>query len=388
MLYAGYLVVLLALSVYSYSQIDLNLTLSSNPIYQSIQHELILLGYYNRPLSTVILTVLLIFLYLIYLKILLLVKDKKLTVQNLTRLVLITVVILFFSYSALSHDLFNYMFDARIVTLYHQNPYTHAALDYPSDLWTRFMHWTHRTYPYGPLWLFLTLPFSFLGFGKFVVTLINFKLMFTAFYLGNVYLIYRILRKTDSKWALEGAALYAFNPVVLMESLVSPHNETAMLFFLLLAIYFLFAESSKAKGIFYLLLSGGIKFATLILLPLFFLIRKNKNPGRQTIWLLSFLALVMITLVGEIMYREPYAWYFIPAIGLGALLARYKKINILISGVSLAAFLRYLPFLYAGDYSKPVENARDLLFISVILLTFAFIGFQTVLKKVTFRKSL
>jgi len=64
---------------------------------------------------------------------------------------------LLFSYPFLSHDLFNYLFDAKIVTFYHQNPYILKALDFPSDPWLRFMHWTHRTYPYGPSFLFLTL---------------------------------------------------------------------------------------------------------------------------------------------------------------------------------------------------------------------------------------
>lgn len=366
MLYIVYLLVLFLLTVYSYSQIDLNLTLSGNKFYQFIQSQLIFLGYYNRPLSAIILVVILILLYVTYLRILFLVKWKKLSVQNIKWLVIITCAVLFFAYSAFSHDLFNYMFDARIVTTYNLNPYLYSALDFPGDLWTRFMHWTHRTYPYGPVWLVLTLPFSFLGFGKFVLTLFNFKLMFTIFHLGNVYLIYKILAKINPKEALLGTAVYAFNPVILIESLVSPHNEVMMLFFFLLAIQQIFAQKSKLLGIISLLLSGGIKFATLILLPL---IPFVKNVKKSSVWFMTFLVLISLTLVAEIIYREPYSWYFIPVIGLGALLIKYSSINILISGISLASFLRYLPFLYMGDYGKQAKSLQDLLFISVIALT-------------------
>jgi len=146
-----YSLLLLFLIIYSYSQIDLNLTLSSNQLYQSIQQQLIYLGYFNRPLSTVVFTILLFLLFTFYFFILYLVNKKKVTLQKILLLVVLTCVILLFSYPAFSHDIFNYMFDARIVTKYYQNPYFHSALDFPNDLWTRFMHWTHRTYPYGPI---------------------------------------------------------------------------------------------------------------------------------------------------------------------------------------------------------------------------------------------
>jgi len=267
------------------------------------------------------------------------------------------------------------MFDARIVTTYAQNPYVHSALDFPGDLWTRFMHWTHRTYPYGPIWLLLTLPFSILGFGKFTLTFFAFKLMFTIFHLGNIYLIYKILKKTVPKSSSAGTAVYAFNPVVLIESLVSPHNEVVMLFFLLWAIYFVICENDKSAAIFNLLLSAGIKFITIILLPLFLL--KNFTK-RFHLFLVLDLIFLILPLVLQIIYREPYPWYFIPLIGLGALLIQYPSINILIAGISFSAIFRYLPFLYLGEYNQVTTNTQDIIFVISIGLTvvLAFLSFR------------
>lgn len=376
MFYIIYSIILLFFAIYSYSQIDLNLTLSSNQIYQNFQQQLIQLGYFNRPFSTAILILLLISLYITYLLILFLAKKNKLTVKNIAFLTGLTVIILFFAYSAFSHDIFNYMFDARIVTTYGENPYIHSALDYPNDLWTRFMHWTHRTYPYGPVWLILTLPFSYLGFGKFVLTLFNFKLLFTLSHVGNVFLIYKILNKMDSKLSLLGTAVYAFNPVVLIESLVSPHNEVMMLFFLLFSIYLMFVKNNKIMAFLNLLLSGGIKFVTLIVLIIIPL---------KKIKIIHFLILSLFFLTGalviEIIYREPYSWYFIPVLGISALLVKHKSTNILTSGASLAAMLRYLPFIYTGEYSKSLRDTQDIIFFIMIGVTLLVAILQQFMRK-------
>ena len=49
-----YLLALLALGAYSFSQIDLNLTLFQFQPYLDFQYWLTQLGYFNRPLSTAI----------------------------------------------------------------------------------------------------------------------------------------------------------------------------------------------------------------------------------------------------------------------------------------------------------------------------------------------
>jgi len=76
-----------------------------------------------------------------------------------------------------------------------------------------------------------------LGFGKFLPTLGLFKALFLGFHLGNCWLIYRIFQApAQKKFAL---ALYGLNPMIITESLVSPHNEVMMLFFVLLGYFFL-----------------------------------------------------------------------------------------------------------------------------------------------------
>jgi len=377
-----YIFILVSLTIYSYSQIDLNLTLSSNSLYQLFQNQMIQLGYFNRPLSTAIFLIILFLLFTIYYLLLKLVEQKKLSLAGSLWLIIASSIIIFFAYPAFSHDFFNYMFDARIVTKYHANPYLFKALDFPDDLWIRFMHWTHRTYPYGPIWLLLTIPFSFLGFGKFVLTLLNFKLMFLLFHFCNIYLIYKILKKISPKNAIIGMAFYAFNPLIQIESIVSPHNEVVMLTFLLLGIYLFFIQQRKTFAILSLLFSVGIKFVTLILLPFFVL-----YPKKKINWLLKSILFMLIgALFVEIIYREPYPWYFILPIGVGALLVENYIIRIVAVLTSLGVLLRYAPYLYQGNYNSEAVTFQNWIFYSFLFLILMFVIFNLAKKLIRIKE--
>lgn len=374
-LFIFYSITLFLLAIYSYSQIDLNLTLSSFSLYQAFQQKLIQLGYFNRPLSALVYLILIFLLFILYLLSLYLAKKSKLTSKDLLVLILLTTGILFLSYPAFSHDLFNYMFDARIVTKYHLNPYFYKALNFPGDLWIRFMHWTHRTYPYGPFWILITLPFSFFGFGKFVLTLFNFKLMFAAFHLGNIYFIWKIVNKNNKGKAVLATIFYALNPLILIESQVSPHNEVMMLFFLLLTIYLLYIKQRFISAIVSLVVSSGIKFASVIVFPVVIYVayRKRKIDTGTIIYLILFV--LIIPLVVQINLREPFPWYFIPAIGIVSLNLT-TNLAILLTGISLAALLRYAPFLFEGSYPNWVSNLQNWLFVIPLAISIGVIGIR------------
>src|SRR6185369_13728901 len=143
---------------------------------------------------------------------------KKMKSKNILFLILITAGILIFSYNAFSYDLFNYIFYAKIITHYHQNPYLHKALDFPGDPMLAFMQWTHRTYPYGPLWLGLTIPISFAGLNFFPLTFFLFKSLAAVYYLGSSFLIWKISKKILPEYQYFNLVLFALNPLVIIES--------------------------------------------------------------------------------------------------------------------------------------------------------------------------
>src|SRR5476651_611256 len=159
----SYLIALIGLFLYSYTQIDLSLTFSRITFLRKLVSSFQYIGYFQRPISMYLYLTILVVFHGFYIFLLLQSRKKKLDRGKIWFLIIVSTVVLAFAYNAFSYDIFNYIFDAKIITHYHQNPYIHKALDYPGDPMLSFMQWTHRVYPYGPLWLVLTAPLSFIG---------------------------------------------------------------------------------------------------------------------------------------------------------------------------------------------------------------------------------
>lgn len=352
----GYLLVAFLVFIYSYSQIDLNLTLSGNIIYQSFQQNLIQLGYFQRPLSAKIYFLLCVFMFAFYLLIVKLAKIEAISLKQIKFLIIIIALILLFSYPAFSYDIFNYIFDARIVVLHHANPWITKPNDFPLDPWLRFMHWTHRTYPYGPFWLIASIIPYILGFGKFVITLINFKILGFISYLISCLMIFKI---TKDKASL---SLFAFNPLVLWESIISSHLDAFMIALGLAAI-FLLQNKKKSLGTVFLILSAGVKYATLGLIPLYL-----KKFSEQKKIILSCIMLSLAIIV-QIFMRELLPWYFLTLIPIFIWQGSRFLINLVI-GVGLGGVLYYLPYIYFGVWvnDQKVIVSRLLLFFIPVLI--------------------
>ena len=346
--------------IYSYTQIDLNLTLSANTTYQALQKILIDVGYYQRYLSGVIFLSLLILTFVWYIFLLRFVEQKRLTQKQIWICVIITA-FLIFAYPAFSHDIFNYMFDARIVTKYHLDPHFFKALDFANDPWVRFMHWTHRYFPYGQGWLLISLVPSLLGMGKFILTLLLFKGMFLGFHLLNSFLITKIAQKTFPQRTNFALAFYGLNPLILIEGLISPHNEVMMLSLVLMSILFL-VKSESTRAIVSLIASISIKFVSVILLPLIFW--KKKVEQSFFIWGVYLWLGILIPIV---LQREFYSWYIIPVIGVAALTNDVTRT--LVIGISLGTLARYAPFIFWGNYSNQTSFYQNIFFGTAMFLS-------------------
>ena len=79
----GWIVSILLLFLYSFTQIDLGLTLTRLSWWQTIQRNFQLIGYFNRPLSTGFYLGILLLLFVFYVLLLWLAKKDKLLPKNL-----------------------------------------------------------------------------------------------------------------------------------------------------------------------------------------------------------------------------------------------------------------------------------------------------------------
>ncbi len=350
------------LSVFSFTQVDLSLTLTSEGTIPQIQRSLQYIGYFMRPISAGIFISILLLLFITYIFSIWATVKEKISRKSLYIVVTTAAFVLSFSYSALSYDIYNYIFDAKIVTIYNENPYEKKALDYPEDPMLSFMHWTHRTYPYGPTWLVATVPLSYAGMGNFIPTFFLFRLFSAIVFIGLAYVIEQIAIYSKRKKPLFYLAIFALNPLVLTELLLSSHNDNLMLFFGAASLLMYLERKYILSGV-AVLISIGVKFATLVALPAFVLykliVRKKENYDLLFTILTIFLMMATIAATVRTNFQSWYLLYpLLPAIFLS------RRIIVLVPIVllSLFALLEYTPYLYTGNWDPPIP-----LFLTIIM---------------------
>lgn len=357
-LVALYALSLVLLFLYSFTQVDLGLTLTRLSIWQGIQTTFQHIGYFDRPLSTYFYSGILVLLSIFYFLFLWLVHVQKINKRQMWILVFLCAFVLALSYNAFSYDLFNYVFDAKIVTHYGQNPFEHKALDFPGDPMLSFMHWTHRVYPYGWSWLIVTVPLSYIGMQLLLPTLILFKLLMTACYIGTSFFIYKISEKLFPKYAIFNTLFFALNPFVLIESLVSAHNEIVMMFFAMWALY-LFVQKKYVFSIIVLIFSIGVKFATAFVLPVLAIVFAFQFAKKKIDWEKAFVALAIVMIVAVVLasLRTNFQpWYLLYVLPFAALVAWKPYILVPSITISIGALLQYIPFLYSGNWDAPIPT--------------------------------
>lgn len=364
LLFPAWVALSLFLLLYSYTQVSLSLALTRVPFLYEIERTFQYIGYFNRPLSTVLYILLILLFYVLFLNTLRLIAQKQFSTRQLFVIISAVSLILLFAYNAFSFDLFNYIFDAKILTHYHQNPYLHKALDFPDDPMLSFMQWTHRTYPYGPVWLVLTLPFSYLGGNIFIVTFFLFKFLAVGMYGATAYVLYRILQIKNKSKALFVTAFFALNPFVLIEFVVSSHNDMAMMFLAVLGIY-LFVKNRYGLSVLFVTLSILTKYATAFLIPMFLVLMVVKRFSWEWISVIGVVAMSAAVIAASINSGNFQPWYMIYVL-IPACFIAYKK-YVLIPAVVLSVFgsLYYVPFLRIGNWEKPIPQ---------LLLTWMMIG--------------
>lgn len=376
-LLGGYLLVVVSLFFYSFTQVDLGLTLSEWSVWLEFQKFFQQIGFFQRTFSTAWYVVTSVFLSIFYVIFLSLANKEKLSQKQVWTIILAASTILLFSYNAFSYDLFNYIFDAKIVTHYGQNPYEHKALDYPGDPMLGFMHWTHRTYPYGPVWLLVSIPLSFLGFGFLLITIMLFKTLAFVSYLGTVYFVQKILQKVSLQNQLFGMLFFALNPLVLIEGLVSAHNDMFMMFLAIWALY-LVLQKRYFFSLLLLVFSIAVKFATVFFVPLFFLIIFLQKRNKKIIWDKIFYAAILCMVIPVVLASERtnyQPWYLLYILPLAAFVS--KRYFIIIPSVVITIFsvIEYVPFLYLGNWDSPVPTMLTNLRIGGIVISIYLIFF-------------
>jgi hypothetical protein len=214
-------------------------------------------------------------------------------------------VILIFSYPLTAIDLFIYAIRTRGWALYGLPPLSTPPEGLPtSDPWLGLAgEWVDAASPYGPLWEWLSLGAFYLSNGSFLGHLFALKVLGMLAYLGCTWLVYQTLQHLRPSWAIAGTIAFAWNPLVLFESVQNAHNDILMTFFLLAAVW-VFVQMKPSAWLWPILfcvllaLSILIKFVTVMVGPFLLLaLARQQQTWPRRIASLGLYGLITAALV-------------------------------------------------------------------------------------------
>lgn len=348
--FSTYICVLLLFVVFSYIFVDRNLFYLRD-VYTGFALN-------HKGIATIMYMVFIFLFFLFYFFLCSWVKKNKIRVREFLFLFGITVGILLLAYPAmLSYDVFNYMTTAKVIFLYHENPYVVMPIEFINEPFLSFTRAANKVALYGPAWILLTgIPYIF-SFQNFLLLLFGFKILVTSFYIGTIYLIWRLTKNHTA------SVLFALNPLVVIETLVSGHNDIVMMFFVLLSYYFI-QKKKNLMSIIAFILSALIKYVTLALLPVFiFLVLKTLRKEKinwNKIFSLSVLTMIGVFLLSPIR-EEFYPWYVIWFFSYAILLEKKHPLFIVSVILTFSTLLRYIPVIFTGSYEGITPIAKEIL---------------------------
>lgn len=152
-----------------------------------------------------------------------------------------------------SPDLFSYLIYARMGVIYHLNPLTTLPTQIHYDVTYPYLYWIDQPSAYGPTWAAITcflqwLALPLAGANNLVLPLLLLRLLGLATHLGSALLIWSIsgylqpARDEDQhrqRRHVLATLAFAWNPLLLFEAAVNAHNDSTLLFLILLALWLL-----------------------------------------------------------------------------------------------------------------------------------------------------
>lgn len=218
-------------------------------------------------------------------------RRKKLFNNFKSIMIFITIVSVIFIITIpfVSSDIFYYLGIGRLDGEYHQNPYYTTIKQYVdssssnnnfgSD--TVLMQgydnvWSDTTVVYGPIWTLICRIVAMFSFGNIDIGLFAFKILNVLIHLFNCYLLYKLSNKKIF------SLLYGINPFILIEAIAHVHNDIFIIFFTLLALYFLIKKKKIILSILFIAIATAIKYFSILLLPfiIIYYFRKEKPKIR------------------------------------------------------------------------------------------------------------
>ena len=129
----------------------------------------------------------------------------------------------------LSADVFHYALFGRMVAFYGLNPYVVPGSAISHDPFWSFAVWHDITTQYGPVWTLVSAAAAAVGGDSVLLTTLTFKGVAALCNLAGAALVLLLARRLTGGDGVRPLLLYAWNPLILIESAGSGHNDVVMI---------------------------------------------------------------------------------------------------------------------------------------------------------------
>lgn len=264
-------------------------------------------------------------------------------------------VLLFISYPAFSYDIFNYIATSRVAFHYGENPYLVMPIEFPNEPVLAYTRAGNKVALYGPTWILLTAVPYFFGQGDRWATIFSMKALVAVFYFGVVWLIYKATKRIEDVW------YFALNPLVLVEVLVSGHNDVVMMFLAIAGL--LVAARHRIAGWALWFLSIWVKGATVVLAPVMLL----RDPLSVKSLRFAYCLLFIVFLLSPLR-EEMYPWYALWLVPFAALLPKDRFIRGFTLALTFGLSFRHVHYIATAEYAGTGPMYRTLVTIIPVVI--------------------
>jgi hypothetical protein len=217
--------------------------------------------------------------------------------------IVFNVALLFYFPPILSGDVFHYAIQGRLYAVHGENPYAVTAEAVTDDPFWALSIWRGGTTQYGPVWIQLSAICASLGGGSVLLTVFLFKLLAGVSNVLGALLVVALTRRLTASDGVVPLLFYAWNPILLIESSGTAHNDAVMMT-LALAGIFLLAQRRFLIGAAMLVGSALIKYVTLLLLGMALIHVLARQSSLQRLGLAIRLGLIMALMI--VVFYAPF----------------------------------------------------------------------------------
>ena len=173
----------------------------------------------------------------------------------------------------------------------------------------------------------------------------------------------------NKRWVLP-IAMFALNPLVLIETISNIHNDVVMMVLVTLAILVVRKKKLERKNLWrwivavaLFLMSVSIKLATLMILPGLVLLYVSKLVKKPTdLGTSNSLTHFLPLLTPRSQLFLP--WYLIWPMSF-AVLSKVRDVWVVLGLFSLTGMMSYIPFLYYNEYTATMQHQRMMILFSL-----------------------